>query len=115
MSETKLLPCPFCGGEADLVKYIGKLDCKKFAVECRNIECPTLPCTEWYLDKEEAIKAWNTRKPMDDIVARLEKESDYWLDKYDEQWKKGFLDVYSDGCVDSFDRTIEIVKEVINK
>ena len=74
MSEIKLLPCPFCGGEADLVKYIGKLDCKKFAVECRNIECPTLPCTEWYLDKEEAIKAWNIRKPMDDIVKLLEEE-----------------------------------------
>lgn len=105
MSKVKLLPCPFCGGEADLVEYMRKLDCKKFAVECRNIECPTLPCTEWHLDKEEAIKAWNIRKPMDDIVKLLEesKENNY---RYTDSPN------YLDGGYQVMKEAIEIVKEV---
>lgn len=103
MSETKLLPCPFCGGEAEVCGY--------YFIQCTKCGSSTLTHT----NREESIKAWNTRKPMERIVERFEKESDYWLDKYDEKWKKGFINSYADGCMDAFDRAIEIVKEVINK
>ena len=48
--ENKLLPCPFCGGEAELDEY-----CGKYVVFCKNASC------SWRKTKAEAIEAWNTR------------------------------------------------------
>ena len=58
----KLKKCPFCGGEV------------RFATEEGNwILCPKCGAESDYFDrKEEAITAWNTRKPMERIVERLE-------------------------------------------
>lgn len=66
--QNKLLPCPFCGGEA---KYIEDKDffisrfvtCTKCGIETRRN----------YLRKDLAIKDWNTRKPMERILEQLEK------------------------------------------
>ena len=58
MSELKR--CPFCGGEASLCNY--------YFVQCKKCGISTLT----FITKEEAIKAWNTRKPMQNIVERLE-------------------------------------------
>ena len=55
--------CPFCGGEAKLMDNGHWVWCQHCLVE-----------STYYDTKEEAIKAWNTRKPMDRIVERLEKE-----------------------------------------
>lgn len=66
-----LLPCPFCGGEAeyDANQYCGKSDSKHLllsghAVYCADyaggcIGCPTFSTI--YDTQEEAFKAWNTR------------------------------------------------------
>ena len=54
----KLKPCPFCGGEAEVI--MGDL-WRNYKVGCRNIKCPIFPRTHSYLTKEEAIKTWNTR------------------------------------------------------
>ena len=65
MSKEKtnsLLNCPFCGGEALLRGF--------FFVQC--IKCGVSTLT--YLTEIDAIKAWNTRKPMQNIVERLEEE-----------------------------------------
>ena len=67
--QNKLLPCPFCGGEA---KYIEDKDffvsrfvtCTKCGIETRRN----------YLRKDLAIKDWNTRKPMERIVEQLSAE-----------------------------------------
>lgn len=69
MSETKLKPCPFCGGEARIEHLPW---CFDSAVICNN--CYARITDEPLL----AIKAWNTRKPMDNIVSELEKESDFF-------------------------------------
>lgn len=79
MSEIKLLPCPFCGGEAYL--YEDK-KCDIYSVGCKNC-CDIEPITRVCESKEEAIKLWNTRKPMQDIVERLEKlKENAWDEEY---------------------------------
>lgn len=87
MSEIKLLPCPFCGGEANVCNNI-EANKKiingntRYAVRC------TLGCyamTNKYKTEKEAIEAWNTRKPMDDIVKQLIKEfKKYYGNNWDE-------------------------------
>lgn len=62
-----LLKCPFCGGEAEIwedkvfVTYVPQ--CKECNAQRGR-----------YINKENAIKAWNTRKPMEAVVAELEKK-----------------------------------------
>ena len=61
---TELLPCPFCGGEAEL-KPTYDLDADEidgwFAWCCTANDCTTHPMTNDYLTRAEAIEAWNTR------------------------------------------------------
>lgn len=71
MSEIKLLPCPFCGGEAILeTDKIGN-EQKLYYVSCKD-DCITQ--YGYSSTKEYAIEKWNTRKPIERIVERLEEE-----------------------------------------
>ena len=58
MAELK--PCPFCGGEADVV-YIEWCACH--IVRCQNQygECDVVPVTKYCCVESEAIEAWNRR------------------------------------------------------
>lgn len=88
MSEIKLLPCPFCGGEAKTGYAIN--DYNRWGVICTNCEA-CVEVAEWkgVADTEEnAIRAWNTRKPMQEICERLEE-----LFKYNSEQ----ADIYIDG------------------
>lgn len=51
-----LLPCPFCGGEAELVS-----DGDGVYAGCKNEKCFIHPITLTYEIKRYAIKAWNRR------------------------------------------------------
>lgn len=51
MSE--LLPCPFCGGEAELTGF----DAPEFWVWCPNCKAST----DAHTGKQSAVAAWNTR------------------------------------------------------
>ena len=67
MSE--LLKCPFCGRRAEL-----RHDKDGFSyIVCANDGCYVR--TDGHLNEESAIKHWNTRKPMANIVEKLEEES----------------------------------------
>ena len=68
MSEIKLLPCPFCGGEARVVENNFRTD--TYSVRCKNCYAES----DRYHTQEEAIKQWNTRKPMERIVAKIDEE-----------------------------------------
>ena len=70
MSEIKLLPCPFCGGEAELNRTIFK-GREMYSVSCKHKFDCTIGTTFLRESKEEAIKLWNTRKPMERIIERL--------------------------------------------
>lgn len=71
--STNLKPCPFCGGEAIVLQnddgyhYIG---CK--SAECRGYVFYNYV---YYFTKERASEAWNTRKPIDEIIEQLTMES----------------------------------------
>lgn len=80
MREVKLKPCPFCGGEAGLRHYedFNKdfSSVYKFYVWCKDCEVQSMPTA----NVERAINAWNTRKPMDDIVEQLKKKREQCFD-----------------------------------
>lgn len=81
MSEIKLLPCPICSREIDIEKnlYIPERDWKPTFYdpdsggEPINIHCECgLEFSTGTYDMSEFEKRWNTRKPMERIIERLE-------------------------------------------
>lgn len=91
---SKLKRCPCCGGEAALCNY--------YFVQCKKCGLSTLT----FITKEEAIKAWNTRKPMERIEERLKEEMQ--LLAY------GFCEEYFLGISKGVMKAIEIVKEEVD-
>ena len=57
----KLKPCPFCGGEAELIDMSDDNWGNPYQICCEN-KCE-LGETNWYTEcrKDELIKAWNQR------------------------------------------------------
>ena len=72
MNDNQLMPCPFCGNsdflEIEDMYRASVVDTENRAlplyyVICKNVEkCGTVEGPIRF-DKQEAIKAWNTRKP----------------------------------------------------
>lgn len=69
--SNKLKPCPFCGGKVKM--YVDSVDAynNSYNFWCNNCNMIT---TYQYSDEEKAIETWNTRKPMEAIVERLEED-----------------------------------------
>lgn len=101
----KLLPCPFCGGE-----HIGETIFNwNYAIMCRDCGAVmTVPMNFEGNREDELVRKWNTRKPMEKIVERLEfqaeKNRDYW---------NNFGNECAFGAMDAYTNAIEIVKEEI--
>ena len=110
MSEIKLLPCPFCGGD-NLGFYHNHLFRDGYEVRCYDCHFGLQESRT----KEEAIKQWNTRKPMKRIVERLEE-----YNQSEDDFKK-IIDTNREipnptvsrtiGRIEAFNKAIEIVKE----
>ena len=83
MKDFKLKPCPLCGK--------GFRKNRINAYEHYNEECIL---HGFEISNEKLLKQWNTRKPIDDIVERLEE-----LYKYNSEQ----ADIYMDG-VDAYMR-----------
>lgn len=60
----KLKKCPFCGGEAEFATS------HKRWVQCKECLAESVYCDT----PEQAIAAWNNRKPVEDVLERLEKK-----------------------------------------
>ena len=67
--QNKLLPCPFCGGEAVVLSYDNGFN-NWFQVVCKECNVSQTGSDNW--TKNNAIEHWNTRKPMERIVEQLE-------------------------------------------
>ena len=61
----ELKKCPFCGGEAEVRPFL-----HQYVIGCTQCSGAMMP----FNTKEEVIEAWNTRKPMELIVEKLEEE-----------------------------------------
>lgn len=60
----ELLPCPFCGGEAELESDDGATGAQHF-VECCSHECiGFFRPYNTFATKSDAAKAWNTRAAL---------------------------------------------------
>lgn len=114
-SDKRLLPCPFCGGEVRLMYYDvegdgspscinseEELEASPAFVHCYNCDTDFMHHSDIARD---VLVMWNTRKPMDKIVERLEEEAEecrkYWCE---------FDDVDSFGGMHAYLKAIEIVK-----
>ena len=94
----RLKPCPFCGGEARITKLPKSVKPKAFHIGCS--QCGAVKIL--FMTEEEAIRQWNTRKPMDRIVERLK--------EYQRNYSSG-RGGFTDELVDRVLRNaIEIVK-----
>lgn len=100
MKKITVLSCPFCNEELEIV---GKGH--YFAHKTNGCILQHL-CFE--IDDDEAVKRWNTRKPIDDIVERLEEARFWTASSFDED---GYCNDDSQEVV-YLDKAIEIVKEV---
>lgn len=66
MQNDKLLTCPFCGGVAEVDKILD-VD-YRWLVRCQRCFCKTTT----FATEKSAVITWNTRKPMERIVEKLE-------------------------------------------
>lgn len=105
MSDTKLKPCPFCGGKAEEVLY----DYKP-AIRCKS--CHATVYREYFEQVEHAeVIMWNTRKPIKRIIEQLKgKENEAILTapnthQSDPNYQKWMMKSYG------FKESIEIVKK----
>ena len=89
-----LKPCPFCGGEAVTENRHNRWT-DWWEVKCTDCNASL---NERYEYEFEAVEAWNTRKPMEAVVAELEALEEERLKLYDWQGQT------------AVDRAIEIVR-----
>lgn len=122
-----LLNCPFCGGEAEL-KYERQNfpfseERNSFVVTCKNCGCSTSYFSEMNIYyskdykekekelKEKTIKTWNTRKPMERILERLEEYRDDFMNDIYEELRDDTDNLRANRIIDRFDEAIAIVME----
>lgn len=110
MSEAKLLSCPFCDSRAFIRQ--NKDVMKTYSAYCGNEDCPVSPKVSAY-GKETVIKLWNTRKPMQKIVEKLEMLAEKHMALSENAGEKGFEKhmILEGGKGMAFELAIEIVKE----
>ena len=127
MSELKC--CPICGKEIDIENdlYIPERDWKPTFYDPDsggdpiNIHCNCgLEFSTGTYDWNEFVKAWNARKPMANIVEKLEEKTEFLKDctKYgnesSEQQEKSYSTMMMYEVSDLVDDLIDIVKQEIN-
>ena len=108
MSELKC--CPFCGGEAELHSVdIGSTT--DYFISCKECGCKQ----SGSISRQAVINAWNERKPMANIVEKLEEAKEKAQDEMEECIFKGLpYHDSTEGKVIGITTSINIVKQEIN-
>ena len=105
MSDIKLLPCPFCGGEAHK-RIAFPVDADGMEMNMYIVGCETCDIEfSWLWDEDVVIELWNTRKPMDRIVEQLEEHK---KESHDDYLGLGCDDDFGAMC--AYSHAIDIVK-----
>ena len=100
MSNERLKPCPFCGEEAEM-----RHDrFNRPYIECIQ-GCARTP--DYWGNYAFIIKTWNTRKPMERIVEKLEQRKNFYENRMGEGIERDLEDW---GSVKSYEDAIEILK-----
>ena len=104
--SNRLLSCPFCRGEAKTYPSIHTRDGERMEVwyaMCTGCKINYPQAYDTYATtEEEAIKYWNTRKPMERIVEQLEEaKGTVFIDGKPMYNEDDFIDI---------DKAIDIVK-----
>lgn len=86
MSERKIFPCPFCGGEAEIhTDHDFTSNCYNTCIRCKNCGAKTrgidtgisVENSIGHMTEQNQINLiidlWNKRKPMEKVVEKLEK------------------------------------------
>lgn len=69
-NKTELLPCPFCGGKAEILEDV--LDAHVYCTECYARTTDTEKFVkDW---KREVIRIWNTRVYQKDVLKAVERD-----------------------------------------
>lgn len=100
---TDLKPCPFCGGEAELFQHYPYMRRRVVSSVCCK-SCRANSGT--WGRKDKAIETWNTRKPMEEMVAELEDAyyEFYSMEQHDKE------NPFNEGLLEGYKRTLEIVR-----
>ena len=100
MSDIKLAKCPFCDAELKRWDYMPNV----------FFEHPYNGCIlsgKKVLESKHDVKAWNTRKPMERILTRLEEKKQEYLEGF-----RTHQDNERYGVACGFGDSIKICKEV---
>ena len=105
-----LRKCPFCGGEAETENRHNRYT-DWWEVKCTDCNASL---NERYEYEFEAVEAWNTRKPMEAVVAELENKKE----KYEEDaiyWNEhSWKDLVRFNEKDVSDIKADLLEEVIS-
>ena len=105
--NTPISNCPCCGSDAEMNGY------KLHWVECTNEACGigTKACDT----EEEALAIWNTRRPMERIVERLEERYKNHDTNIKENISKKYLDSASRESLMKTESEIAIEIEIVKE
>ena len=106
MSELKR--CPFCGGEAEILEHDNGWAIWN-CVMCKS--CRVGQYWNKAYTKEEAVKAWNNRKPMERILERLDKKVNFVDGKITQKINLGHQVEYDQQFMNGVMYAATIVKE----
>lgn len=96
-TEPVLLPCPFCGGEADRMAAMGES-----WVRCMTCNA----ATEMFGTDTAAIAAWNRRpalSPPAEVLGMAANKVGAWIARRDSEYEAALADLTQPPCIDSLD------------
>lgn len=103
--------CPCCDSEDTSVGSVVVLDREELYIKCNSCGLKLQIRKEYGYG--ELLKRWNTRKPMERIVERLEQQAKQYRRRCNELVEKGYIPMADKqlGKACSYEHAIEIVKE----